>query len=104
LKEAPLKKCFAVLLLLVTSAFAHTVDLSWEPVSNVVGYNVYRGPYGGPYVEINTSLVTTNHYTDKKVTKGKTYFYVVTSVDNAGQESKYTPQIQATIPKKKGGK
>jgi hypothetical protein len=78
----------------------HSVTLSWTAsTSTVAGYNVYRGTTsGGPYVKINSSLVTTLGYSDTTVQSGTTYFYVVTSVDSSGNESPDSNEASAPIP------
>jgi fibronectin type 3 domain-containing protein len=81
----------------------HHVTLSWHPPANakaekVVGYNVYRSTKaGGPY-EIQASRVPTSTYVDKNVKSGKTYYYVITSVDESGRESKQSEEIRTTVP------
>jgi Abnormal spindle-like microcephaly-assoc'd, ASPM-SPD-2-Hydin len=82
-----------------TAPTPHTVDLTWNPSSGAVGYNVYRGAVsGGPYTMINTSLDGTTAYTDNTVVSGQTYFYVATAVDGNSNESGYSNQAQAIIP------
>jgi len=77
----------------------HSVTLSWNPVTSVVGYNVYRGSVsGGPYNMINTALNASADYADISVQAGQTYFYVVTSVNGSGMESPFSKQVQAQIP------
>ncbi len=78
----------------------HSVTLAWTAsTSTVVGYNVYRGTTsGGPYVKINTSLITTLTYTDTTVQSGTTYYYVATSVDSVGDESLDSGEVSALIP------
>lgn len=81
---------------------SHTVSLSWNASTsqNVVGYNVYRGTAsGGPYGKINASLDPNTNYTDGTVVNGQTYYYVATAVDSNNQESTYSNQTQAVIPK-----
>jgi fibronectin type 3 domain-containing protein len=64
----------------------------------VAGYNVYRSTAsGGPYVKI-ASRVPGLTYTDKIVISKRTYFYVVTAVDQADHESRYSEHIKAVIP------
>jgi hypothetical protein len=59
------------------------------------GYNLYRATQsGGPYTKINTSLITTNTYTDTDTVDGTTYYYVVTAVDHVGNESGYSPESE----------
>jgi hypothetical protein len=69
------------------------VDLSWDEATDcnggaVSGYNLHRSTTpGGPYTQVNTSLITDNQYDDISVAAGTTYYYVVTSVDADGDES-----------------
>jgi fibronectin type 3 domain-containing protein len=77
----------------------HSVDLSWNGTSTVVGYNVYRGSQsGGPYTKLNSVLDASTTYTDSSVQAGQTYYYVTTAVDSSGAESGYSNQIQAPVP------
>ncbi|MGA8981526.1 MAG: choice-of-anchor D domain-containing protein, partial [Candidatus Acidiferrales bacterium] len=78
-----------------------TVLLTWTAsTSTVSGYNVYRGTTpNGPYsTKLNTSLVTTEQYTDSTVVSGQTYYYVVTAVDSNNVESVDSNQATAVIP------
>jgi hypothetical protein len=79
---------------------SHTVTLTWEPGDgNAVGYNVYRSTVsGGPYQEINVALDASTNYIDSAVVSGTTYYYVVTEVNAAGQESAYSNQTTAVVP------
>jgi hypothetical protein len=97
-----------ILIVVMVSALAsrpahHSVTLNWHPpvpVKNVgiAGYNVYRSVTpGGPYVRI-ASGVTGLTYHDSIVNNGITYYYVVTSVDAAGDESTYSTEAHARIP------
>ena len=77
----------------------HSVDLSWNETSTVVGYNVYRGSQsGGPYTKINSALDASTTYTDSSVQAGQIYYYVTTAVDSSGVESGHSSQIQASVP------
>jgi hypothetical protein len=82
------------------AAGAHSADLTWEPSKDVViGYNVYRGgTNGGPYSQINAVLDSSTNYTDSAVNAGKTYYYVVTAVNAANQESAFSNQVKVIIP------
>lgn len=79
---------------------SHSVTLNLTPNSpNVTGYNVYRSSMSnGPYMKLNTPLVTSTTYTDSTVLANQTYFYVGTSVDSAGNETAYSNHVSATIP------
>jgi P pilus assembly chaperone PapD len=82
-------------------ATAHSVALAWSASKStgVVGYNVYRGTAsGGPYTKLTPSAVSETRYTDTSVEAGRTYYYVVTSVDSDGLESSHSNQASATVP------
>lgn len=78
----------------------YTVGLSWTAsTSQVVGYNVYRGPVsGGPYYRINSAPVPGTSYVDNTISPSDTYYYVTTAVNSNGQESAYSNETQAIIP------
>ena len=77
----------------------HMVNLTWDSVSTVVGYNVYRGSQSaGPYAKVNSSLDASTAYTDNSVQAGQTYYYVTTAVDATGAESGYSGVVQALVP------
>ncbi len=78
----------------------HSVFLSWTSSTdpNTVSYSVYRstvmeGSYG-----LLASAIGTAAYSDQSVQSGTTYSYVVTAVDNRGQESAYSNETRATVP------
>jgi hypothetical protein len=82
-------------------ATAHSVTLTWTASVPIViaGYNVYVGSVsGGPYTKQNTSLITTLSFVDTNVRAGQTIFFVVTTVDTAGAESKFSTEETATVP------
>jgi hypothetical protein len=81
-------------------AGSHSVSLSWnESSSNVFGFNVYRGTIsGGPYSLLNLSPVTPIQYLDPAVTAGMTYYYVVTALDDMGDESAYSGETSTIVP------
>jgi endo-1,4-beta-xylanase len=81
----------------------HSVTLNWQeppvtPGISVVGCNIYRRvSSGGPLVKL-ASRVPEPHYEDYLVVNGRTYFYVVTAVDQAGHESQSSAEAKAIIP------
>jgi len=81
----------------------HHVTLTWQPPPpipgvSVVSYNVYRSTTsGGPFVKL-ASRVPALTYDDRIVISGRTYFWVVTAVDQAGRESRFSAEVRATIP------
>ena len=77
----------------------HLVNLTWDGVSAVVGYNVYRSSQSaGPYTKINSSLDASTTYADNSVQAGQTYYYVTTAVDAGGTQSQYSGAVQALVP------
>ena len=63
-----------------------------------MSYNVFRSVTPkGPYTPIVTG-VTSLTYTDTTVDNGKTYYYVVRSVDAQGHQSIDSTEAKATIP------
>ncbi|MEZ4655437.1 MAG: endonuclease [Candidatus Eisenbacteria bacterium] len=90
---------------LVAAAGDGSVDLDWsnngEP--DLAGYNVYRATSsGGPYSQLNGSLLAASLYTDATVANGTTYYYVVTAQDATGNESAAGNEATAT-PVSPGG-
>ncbi|RME37092.1 MAG: hypothetical protein D6793_04745, partial [Thermoflexia bacterium] len=73
---------------------AGQVVLTWSPVTDAVAYTVYRSLLsGGGYTAIAT--VSTAAYTDTAVANGTTYYYVVTALDGAGNESRPSGEVAA---------
>jgi fibronectin type 3 domain-containing protein len=78
----------------------HPAQVSWTAsTSAVIGYYVYRATeMDGPYERLTSTPVASSQYTDYDVVDGKTYFYLVASVDSNLVESMYSNQAWATIP------
>jgi hypothetical protein len=81
----------------------HSIVLRWNPPLpkpgvTVASYNVFRSVQsGGPYDPI-ASGITGLTYTDHDVHRGKTYYYVVSSVNTIGEESRRSGEVSASIP------
>jgi len=80
----------------------HWVTLNWDAPTTTAGssvsYNLYRSTTSsGPYVKL-ASHVPAPPFEDHLVNSGRTYFYVVTAVDQTGRESGYSKEIRATVP------
>jgi hypothetical protein len=72
------------------SAAAPVVDLSWSisPENDVAGYRVYRSEVEGARGELlQKELLPTPAVRDSSVQLGRRYWYIVTAVDRAGNES-----------------
>lgn len=66
------------------------VDLSWSInlETDLAGYRMYRGEQEGTQGQLLTpQLLPTPAYRDNTVSSGKRYWYTVTAVDRAGNES-----------------
>jgi hypothetical protein len=64
------------------------VDLTWDAVAGVAGYNLYRtDTAGGDLAKVNPTLLTAMSYADTKVVNGTLYYYHVRSVSADGLES-----------------
>ena len=74
--------------------------LNWSPSSDpdLAGYVVYRGTSQGELDPLTAQLLSAATYTDTEVIPGTTYFYAVTAVDNAGNESAVAQSASATAP------
>ena len=68
--------------LTATAKTTTSAELSWTAAKNVTGYNVYRSTSKNGTFK-NVGSTTTNTFTDKGLTKGKTYYYKVASYVNA---------------------
>ena len=74
------------------------VKLTWtaNTETDLAGYNIYRATVsGGPYIKVNPSLVTSHQSLDTNLANNTTYYYVITSIDIAGNESVYSTQAGA---------
>ena len=78
-----------------------SVSLAWNIASeaDVAGYAVYRSEQEGVRgVRLNGQLLGSPTYRDGSVAAGRRYFYSVTAVDTAGQESAASAAVEAQIP------
>lgn len=83
----------------------HSVTIAWtytQGTDLAVGFNVYRSTVtGGPYTQINTTLIPINTltFTDSIVVGGTSYFYVVDAQDANGVHSAQSLEsLAAVIP------
>ena len=79
---------------LTATAGNEQVTLTWNASIGATSYNVYESTTsGGPYTKINSTKNTS--YTVTGLTNGTTYYFVVTTVNSAG-ESGYSNEVSAT--------
>lgn len=81
----------------------HGVTLTWEappavPGASIKGYNVYRSTTSGKQFVKIASRVPGPPYEDGELISGRTYFYVVTAIDQVSRESRFSAEVRATIP------
>jgi hypothetical protein len=82
------------------NAAAPVVDLSWSinPENDVAGYRVYRSEQEGARGEsLQKELLPTPAVRDSSVQPGRRYWYTVTAVDRAGNESAGSTPAAAQI-------
>jgi hypothetical protein len=81
-------------------AAAH-LELSWaiSPETDIAGYNVYRSEQEGTQgPRANTELLLTPAFRDMNTQSGHRYFYTVTAVDRAGNESPASAAASGGLP------
>jgi len=76
------------------------VSLSWgastdEAGSGVKGYNLYRSSTSGSGYTLLDGIITGTSTLDSTVVYGNNYYYVVTAIDNANNESDYSNESSA---------
>jgi fibronectin type 3 domain-containing protein len=76
--------------------------LQWDAVANtaLTGYRVYYGTRSGTYVQQLGSGIPTGNtttYTFSNLTRGTTYYFVVTSTDSGARESSYSNEVSKLI-------
>lgn len=79
---------------------SRAVDLSWSInlETDLAGYRVYRSEQQGtPGQLLTTDLLPTPAYRDMSVQPGTRYWYTVTAVDRAGNESPPSPPAAADL-------
>jgi hypothetical protein len=75
------------------------INLAWTANTDpdLAGYHVYRAvTSGGPYTRVTLAPLTTTTFADSGLVNGTTYFYGVTAVDVAGNESARSTQVSAS--------
>jgi hypothetical protein len=86
--------------LTLTASGTGTATLTWTAGTDtdLAGYRVYRGTASGTYgAAIATLDRTVTSYVSSGLQAGTTYFFVITAVDNAGNESTYSNEVSKSI-------
>jgi glycosidase/fibronectin type 3 domain-containing protein len=73
-----------------------TVSLDWASTPGAAGYRVYRSPVsGGGFVAVTSDPIAASDFIDTGLQNGRTFFYVVTALDAAGNESTWSNEVSA---------
>jgi hypothetical protein len=81
-----------------TGAAEKTLMLSWTAnIDDTVHYNIYRSDSAtGTFEKINTAPITDTTYTDTGLEYDTTYYYKITAVDEADNESPRSASVSGT--------
>jgi fibronectin type 3 domain-containing protein len=70
--------------------------------TDIAGYNIYRSTDPNlpkqSWTRLNQELLTRTNYRDERVESGKTYYYYIVAVDNAGNVSQPSEVASETVP------
>ncbi|MDC7288481.1 leucine-rich repeat protein [Blautia schinkii] len=75
------------------------IELSWTQgaESDLDGYNIYRKEgHGGNFAKV-TSRLHQKNYIDRTCTAGVEYFYAISAVDEAGNESVWSEEVSSSV-------
>jgi hypothetical protein len=74
---------------------SQAVELVWaaDTEPDLAGYNVYRRERNGPEQKVNPDIVRTPVFRDPSVVEGRRYFYRVTALDQANNESPPSTEV-----------
>jgi fibronectin type 3 domain-containing protein len=76
------------------------VELRWElsPAPDLAGYRVYRRASGQEkFTPVTPALLKKPYLVDTQVTRGQTYHYYVTAVDNSPRANESPPSEEAEV-------
>ena len=81
-------------------AEARRIRLVWKasPADDLAGYIVYRRGAEGEFRRVTAQPLTAAEYADSDVTRGVSYSYRVTAVDQTGNESAPGGEVRAALP------
>jgi len=79
-----------------------SVFFAANPEADIAGYNIFRSTDPNlpkaSWTKLNQSLLTRTTYLDDRVETGKRYYYYITAVDNAGNESPPSETDSEVVP------
>jgi fibronectin type 3 domain-containing protein len=77
--------------------YYRSITLSWDTVSEAIGYNIYRSlSFDGTYVHVGTS--TSTAYRDTELPFGTTYYYKVSAYITEGEEGQLSSYVASAMP------
>lgn len=88
-------------LVAVADAGSGAIDLSWSPntESDLAAYHLYRrDKQGGLPAQRISSLSVETSFRDTGVEPGHTYAYSLSALDQSGNESRRSPEVDETLP------
>ncbi|OGP69448.1 MAG: hypothetical protein A2Y80_00590 [Deltaproteobacteria bacterium RBG_13_58_19] len=88
------------LLNLVMVPTTEGVALRWEisPAPDLAGYRVYRRRSGeARFTRLTAELIKKPYFLDAQVSKGQTYYYYVTAVDNSRRANESLPSEETAV-------
>ena len=83
---------------LASNASDAQVILTWNAntENDLAGYDLFRSTTsGGPYTQVNGTLIVDTMYIDTAVSNGTTYYYVLEAVDSTGNMSFSSNEVSA---------
>ncbi len=85
---------------LVALAEDGRVRLLWEPsvAADLAGYRILRREAGGELEAINAEPLVGQEYLDREVLAGQTYLYSIEAVDQKGNRSQPSEEIEVRVP------
>jgi hypothetical protein len=87
-------------LVAVADSAAGAIDLSWSPDSDsdLAAYRIYRRDVHGGLPQLLSSGSVETSFRDTKVQPEHTYAFSVAAIDQSGNESKRSPEVEETLP------
>ena len=76
------------------------ITLSWDANTeeDLKQYKLYRAATGNPETSMATVDAGTELYDDGDIDKGISYYYRITAIDNADNESSYSNEVSVQVP------
>lgn len=99
-KGGGVTKVVTVALSITAAPVQHSVALAWKAATDpkIVSYSMYRSTISGSSYGLLASALSKATYSDQSVISGTIYYYVVTAVNDTGQESTYSNETRVTVP------